>query len=196
MTVLTQLLQINFSPWISQMGLPKVKSFSKVNPLWKCKPDARPNRTLYFLRKYGTSLSCVIFFNFLAWYYFLHLAATLPRPPSRHLRRRRRRPPPPSPHRPRRSAPSCRFQRVPHFRSETSSVFVGRSSKSHLGEVVHPGELEDGGHAVEEGADDEPVQGGGIVHLVEEDAGHRERFQPKNYYYNLILPVNLATLFP
>ena len=30
---------------------------------------------------------------------------------------------------------------------------------------MHPGELEDGGHAVEEGADDEPVQGGGIVHL-------------------------------
>ena len=44
---------------------------------------------------------------------------------------------------------------------------------------MDPGELEDGGHAVEEGADDEPVQGGGIVHLVEEDAGHRERFQPK-----------------
>ena len=88
---------------------------------------------------------------------------------------------------------------VPHFRSEKKRVFGG-SSKSHLGEVVHPGELEDGGHAVEEGADDEPVQGGGIVHLatqlLEEVAGHRERFQPKKYYYNLILPVNLAILFP
>ena len=31
---------------------------------------------------------------------------------------------------------------------------------------MHPGELKDGGHAVEEGADDEPVQGGGIVHLA------------------------------
>ena len=166
MTVLTKLLQINFSPWIRLMSLPKVKSFSKVNPLWKCKPGARPNRTLYFLRKYGTSLSCVIFFNFLAWYYFLHLAATLPRPPSRHLRRRRRRrrPPPPSPHRPRSSAPSCRFQRVPHFQSETSSV-CGGSGESHLGEVVHPGELEDGGHAVEEGADDEPIKGGCIMNL-------------------------------
>ena len=34
-----------------------------------------------------------------------------------------------------------------------------------LGEVVDAGELEDGGHAVEEGADDEPVQGRGVVHL-------------------------------
>ena len=60
-----QLSQINFSPRIRQMSLPKVKSFSKVNPLWKCKPDARPNRTLYFLRKYGTSLiSYVIFWIF------------------------------------------------------------------------------------------------------------------------------------
>ena len=32
---------------------------------------------------------------------------------------------------------------------------------------MHPGELEDGGHAVEEGADDEPVQGGGVVDLGE-----------------------------
>ena len=105
------------------------------------------------------------FLGFPAWYYFLHLAATRPRPPSRHLRPRRRRPPPPSPRRPPRSAPSCRFQRVPHFRSEKICI-DGDRSESHLGEVVHPGELEDGGHAVEEGADDEPVQGGGIVHLA------------------------------
>ena len=123
-------------------------------------------------------LSYVIFLNFRAWYYFLHLAATRPRPPSRHLRRRRR-PPPPSPHRPPRSAPSCRFQRVPHFRSETSSVFGGRG-KSHLGEVVHPGELEDGGHAVEEGADDEPVQGGGIVHLLRRMLAIERDFNPNN----------------
>ena len=52
-------------PWISQMSLPKVKSFSKVNPLWKCKPVARPNRTLYFLRKYEIFLiSYVIFWVF------------------------------------------------------------------------------------------------------------------------------------
>ena len=37
----------------------------------------------------------------------------------------------------------------------------------HLGEVVDPGELEDGGDAVEEAADDEPVQGGGVVDLGE-----------------------------
>ena len=35
----------------------------------------------------------------------------------------------------------------------------------HLGEVVDPGELQQRGHAVEEAADDEPVQGGGVVNL-------------------------------
>ena len=35
----------------------------------------------------------------------------------------------------------------------------------HLGEVVDPGELQQRGHAVQEAADDEPVQGGGVVHL-------------------------------
>ena len=34
-----------------------------------------------------------------------------------------------------------------------------------LGEVVDGGELEDGGTAVEEGANDEPVEGRGVVHL-------------------------------
>ena len=36
---------------------------------------------------------------------------------------------------------------------------------THLCEVVDASKLEDGGHAVEEGADDEPVKRGGIVHL-------------------------------
>ena len=36
---------------------------------------------------------------------------------------------------------------------------------THLGEVVDPGKLQDGGHAVEEAADDEPVQGGGVLDL-------------------------------
>ena len=34
-----------------------------------------------------------------------------------------------------------------------------------LGKVVDGGELEDGGTAVEEGANDEPVEGRGVVHL-------------------------------
>ena len=36
---------------------------------------------------------------------------------------------------------------------------------THLCEVVDASKLEDGGHAVEEGADDEPVKCSGIVHL-------------------------------
>ena len=36
---------------------------------------------------------------------------------------------------------------------------------THLCEVVDASKLEDGGHAVEEGADDEPVQRGGVVDL-------------------------------
>ena len=36
---------------------------------------------------------------------------------------------------------------------------------THLGEVVHAGKLQERGHAVEEGADDEPVQRGGVVDL-------------------------------
>ena len=36
---------------------------------------------------------------------------------------------------------------------------------AHLGEVVDAGKLQDGGHAVEEAADDEPVQGGGVLDL-------------------------------
>ena len=51
---------------------------------------------------------------------------------------------------------------------------------AHLGEVVNPSELQEGGHAVEEGADDEPVQRRGVVHLgqprpaVQRDGGERE----------------------
>ena len=49
-----------------------------------------------------------------------------------------------------------------------------------LGEVVHPGELQEGGHAVQKGADDEPVQRSGVVDLgeagpaVQGDGGERE----------------------
>ena len=35
----------------------------------------------------------------------------------------------------------------------------------YLGEVVHGGELEEGGDAVCEAADEEPVEVGGVVHL-------------------------------
>ena len=35
----------------------------------------------------------------------------------------------------------------------------------HLGEVMHPSKFENCGHAVEEAADDEPVQGRGIMNL-------------------------------
>ena len=51
---------------------------------------------------------------------------------------------------------------------------------AHLGEVVNPRELQERGHAVEEGADDEPVQGRGVVHLrqprpaVQRDGGERQ----------------------
>ena len=51
---------------------------------------------------------------------------------------------------------------------------------THLGEVVHAGELQERGHAVEEGADDEPVQRGGVVDLgqpgpaVQGDGGESE----------------------
>ena len=44
-------------------------------------------------------------------------------------------------------------------------MWTGVSRAAHLGEVVDPGKLEDGGQAVEEAADDEPVQGGGVVNL-------------------------------
>ena len=51
---------------------------------------------------------------------------------------------------------------------------------AHLGEVVDPRELQEGGHAVEEGADDEPVQRRGVVDLgqprpaVQGDGGERQ----------------------
>ena len=35
----------------------------------------------------------------------------------------------------------------------------------HLGEVMHPSKFENCGHAVKEAADDEPVQGRGIMNL-------------------------------
>ena len=60
------------------MSLPKVKSFSKVSPLWKCKPDARPNRTLYFLRKYGIFLIAVSFF----WVFVPDIISSTWQPPS------------------------------------------------------------------------------------------------------------------
>ena len=44
-------------------------------------------------------------------------------------------------------------------------MWTGVSRAAHLGEVVDPSKLEDGGQAVEEAADDEPVQGGGVVNL-------------------------------
>ena len=51
---------------------------------------------------------------------------------------------------------------------------------AHLGEVVNPRELQERGHAVEKGADDEPVQRRGVVHLgqprpaVQRDGGERQ----------------------
>ena len=44
-------------------------------------------------------------------------------------------------------------------------MHVACHTHTNLGEVVDTSKLEDGGHAVEEGADDEPVKRGGIVHL-------------------------------
>ena len=53
-------------------------------------------------------------------------------------------------------------------------------STAHLGEVVNPRELQEWGHTVEEGADDEPVQRCGVVYLgqprpaVQRDGGEGE----------------------
>ena len=54
-------------------------------------------------------------------------------------------------------------------REELVSLRAGIASKSlstsDLGEIVDPGKLQDGGHAVEEATDDEPVQGRGVLDL-------------------------------
>ena len=69
---------------------------------------------------------------------------------------------------------------------------------------MHPGELEDGGHAVEEGADDEPVQGGGIVHLLRRMLAIDKDFNPNNNYIyskfgrifcSFVSPIVLRRLF-
>ena len=49
----------------------------------------------------------------------------------------------------------------------SASITAECFSAADLGEVVDPSELEDGGHAVEEAADDEPVQGRGVLDLGE-----------------------------
>ena len=46
-----------------------------------------------------------------------------------------------------------------------TNTYIHTHARTHLSEVVDPSKLQDWGHAVEEGADDEPVKGGGIVHL-------------------------------